>query len=161
MTATDKPTVLFVCVSNAGKSVVAQAFLRHTAADRINALSAGTHAKTAVNPISAQALAEVGIDVSAHRPTQLSIELLNAADLVVILGLDAHIDPLDDGTPIERWDTDEPSYRGVGGIERMRLIRDDIAARTTELVNRTQLTHSTPPDQKPTAATSQTCDPPA
>lgn len=141
MSDSDKPTVLFVCVGNAGKSVVAQALLRHTAGKRIIALSAGTNAKTAVNPISAQALAELGIDISDHQPTQLTTELINAADLVVILGDQARIDPPADNTPIERWHTDEPLHRGIDGIDRMRLIRDDIATRTTELANRPQIAH--------------------
>ena len=143
MTETDKPTVLFVCVSNAGKSVMAQALLRYAAGDRITALSAGTRAKTRINPISAQALAELDIDVGGQRPTQLSADLLNTADLVVILGTEAHIEPPSDGTPIERWNTDEPSHRGIDGIERMRLVRDDIAARTTELANRRWFTRRT------------------
>ncbi len=143
MTNSSQPTVLFVCVSNAGKSVMAQALTRHTAGDRITALSAGTHAKTAVNAISAQALAELGIDISGHTPTQINANLIHDADLIVILGTEAHIDDPTDGTPIERWDTDEPSHRGIDGIQRMRLIRDDIATRVTELANRPH--HKTQP----------------
>ncbi|CAN5732679.1 hypothetical protein BH09ACT8_BH09ACT8_58690 [soil metagenome] len=134
MTAHVGPTVLFVCVSNAGKSVMAQGLMRHTAQGRINALSAGTHAKTEVNHVSAQALAEVGIDISDHTPTQLNDALIDAADLIVVLGTQAHLQPT--GTPIEVWDTDEPSLRGIDGIERMRLIRDDIANRVEELASR-------------------------
>jgi arsenate-mycothiol transferase len=80
------PSVLFVCVSNAGKSVMAQHLMRHAAGDSINALAAGTNAKTSVNDLSRQAPAELGIDISGHRPTQLTAELIHAADLVVIVG---------------------------------------------------------------------------
>lgn len=129
------PTVLFVCVSNAGKSVMAQALMRRLAPTRITALSAGTNAKGAVNDLSAQALAELGIDVSAHRPTQLTPAMIEDADLVVVVGTQAHVDPVGD-IPVEVWDTDEPSLRGVDGLERMRLIRDDIAERVAALADR-------------------------
>ncbi|MCV7356861.1 arsenate-mycothiol transferase ArsC [Mycolicibacterium fluoranthenivorans] len=132
---TDTPKVLFVCVSNNGKSVMAQALLRHTAGERITTTSAGTKAKTGVNAQSVEALAELGIDISGHTATQLTDDLVAAADLVVVLGAQAHVDPVAD-TPIETWETDEPSLRGIEGMERMRLIRDDIAARVAELDTR-------------------------
>lgn len=134
--------MLFVCVSNAGKSVMAQGLMRHLAPTQITALSAGTNAKGAVNDVSAQALAELGIDVSAHRPTQLTAAMIEDADLVVVVGTQAHVDPVGD-TPVEVWDTDEPSLRGIDGLERMRLIRDDIAGRVAALADR--LTRQHPP----------------
>jgi len=136
MSALTNPTVLFVCVSNAGKSVMAQRLMQHTAGDRINAISAGTHAKTGVNTTSAQALAELGIDITGHQATQLDDTLTEAADLIVVLGTQAQLEPPTDGTPIETWDTDEPSLRGIDGLDRMRLIRDDIATRVTDLAHR-------------------------
>lgn len=135
MTARVAPTVLFVCVSNAGKSVMAQAIMRHTAGERINATSAGTQAKDSVNATSAQALAELGINVTNHRPTQLTVAMLDAADLIVIVGTQARIDH-PTGTPIDVWDTDEPALRGIDGIKRMRLIRNDIANRVQDLTDR-------------------------
>lgn len=134
--------VLFVCVSNAGKSVMAQGLMGHTAPSTITASSAGTAAKSSVNALSAQVLAEVGVDVSAHRPTQLTEDLIRAADLVVVVGAQAQVEPVDD-TPVEIWDTDEPSLRGVDGIERMRLIRDDIAHRVADLTARITARDST------------------
>ncbi len=128
------PTVLFVCVSNAGKSVMAQHLMRHTAGGSITALSAGTKAKTGVNDLSRQALAELGIDISGHRPTQLTADLIYAADLVVIVGTQAHLDPPLAIKPVSTWDTDEPSLRGIDGIERMRLIRDEIAHNVQTLI---------------------------
>lgn len=124
--------VLFVCVSNAGKSVMAAGLMSHSAAPNIHISSAGTHAKTAVNALSAQVLAEVGVDVSGHQPTQLTDKMIDDAHLVVIVGSQAHLED-HSGTAIQRWDTDEPSLRGIDGIERMRIIRDDINTRVQAL----------------------------
>ncbi|MBZ4504456.1 low molecular weight phosphatase family protein [Mycobacterium avium subsp. hominissuis] len=128
------PSVLFVCVSNAGKSVMAAGLMRHTAAPNIHISSAGTHAKTAVNDLSVQALTEIGVDISGHQPVQLTDQMIAAADLIVIVGAQADVED-HAGTPILRWDTDEPSLRGVDGIERMRIIRDDINTRVKDLAN--------------------------
>ena len=129
------PTVLFVCVSNNGKSVMAEALMRNTAGSRVIATSAGTRAKAGVNAQSVAVLAEHGIDVSAHTGTQLTDALVAAADLVIVLGTAAHVDSTL-GTHVEVWDTDEPSLRGIEGLDRMRLIRDDIAARISDLAAR-------------------------
>jgi arsenate-mycothiol transferase len=129
------PTVLFVCVHNSGKSVMAQGLMGHTAGDRIAATSAGTDATPGVNTESVEVLAELGIDISTHTATQLTDDMVATADRVVVLGTQAHVDPVG-GTPVEVWDTDEPSLRGIEGIERMRLIRNDIAARVIDLTTR-------------------------
>lgn len=131
---TTPPTVLFICVSNAGKSVMAAGLMHHIAGPTIHVTSAGTHAKTAVNDLSAQALAEIGVDISDHQPTQLTEQMLDDADLVVIVGTQAELED-HPGTTIARWDTDEPSLRGIDGIERMRIIRDDIATRVRKLAD--------------------------
>ncbi|MCH5645649.1 low molecular weight phosphatase family protein [Gordonia sp. ABSL49_1] len=124
--------VLFVCVSNRGKSVMAE-HLTPTVTDRIAASSAGTSAKIGgqVNSLSAQVLAEIGADVAEHQPRQLTDELMRAADLVVVIGT-AEVAP-PEGVALEVWNTDEPSERG---IERMRLIRDDITNRIRSLADR-------------------------
>jgi arsenate-mycothiol transferase len=83
---------------------------------------------------SAQALTELGIDISDHHPTQLGDTLIHAADLIVIVGTQAQLEPTD--TPIETWETVEPSQRGIDGIDGMRLIRDDIAAHVNNLAAR-------------------------
>lgn len=131
----DSIKVLFVCVSNRGKSVMAER-LTPTITDRIDASSAGTEAKTngLVNDLSAQVLAEVGAHVTGHQPRQLSDELMRAADLVVVVGPAEVEAPA--GVELEVWRTDEPSERGIDGIERMRLIRDDITARIRALADR-------------------------
>lgn len=84
--------------------------------------------------MSAQVLAEVGADVTGHQPRQLTDELMRAADLVVVVGT-AEVTP-PEGVDVEVWNTVEPSARGVDGIERMRLIRDDITARIRDLAGR-------------------------
>lgn len=125
-------SVLFVCVSNAGKSEMAAGLMRQLAGPNIHVSSAGTHAKGAVNQQSVQAMAEVGVDISGHQPTQLTEQMLDETDLVVIVGTQAHLED-HPGTPIQRWDTDEPSLRGIDGIDRMRIIRDDITTRVQAL----------------------------
>ncbi|UXA17108.1 low molecular weight phosphatase family protein [Mycobacterium sp. SMC-4] len=125
-------SVLFVCVSNAGKSVMAAGLMRHLAGGDVHVASAGTHAKTAVNDVAVQTLAEVGVDISDHRPTQLTDQMIADADRVVIVGTQADLKHHPD-TLIQRWETDEPSLRGIEGIDRMRIIRDDIAARVNAL----------------------------
>ncbi|WP_431839821.1 low molecular weight phosphatase family protein [Gordonia hongkongensis] len=131
----DPIDVLFVCVSNRGKSVMAER-LSSTVTDRIAASSAGTSAKIGgvVNEFSAQVLAEVGADTGGHRPRQLTDEMMRAADLVVVVGT-AEVTP-PDGVSVEVWNTDEPSDRGIDGLERMRLIRDDITTRIRDLADR-------------------------
>ena len=136
----DPINVLFVCVSNRGKSVMAE-HLTTTVTDRIAASSAGTRAKIGgeVNELSAHVLAELGVDVAAHRPRQLTDDLMRAADLVVVVGTAEVTAP--EGVDVEVWDTVEPSVDGIDGIdgiERMRLIRDDITTRIRDLTDRLQ-----------------------
>ncbi|UXA11136.1 low molecular weight phosphatase family protein [Mycobacterium sp. SMC-8] len=132
MTASSKPSVLFVCVKNGGKSQMAAGLMRHLAGDTVTVYSAGTKPGGAVNDLSAQALLEVGIDISGEQPKPVDYELARDVDLVVTLGREAQLDPLP-GTRVENWDTDEPSERGIDGLERMRLVRDDIAVRVQRL----------------------------
>jgi arsenate-mycothiol transferase len=126
------PQVLFVCVRNSGKSQMAAALMRTLAAGKVVAHSAGTHPGDRINGLSAQALAEVGADMSNDTPKPIDPDLLRAVDVVVTLGRDATIDCPD--VPVRNWDTDEPSDRGIDGIDRMRLIRDDIGSRVEALI---------------------------
>ena len=130
-----KPSVLFVCVKNGGKSQMAAGLMRKIAGDAVQVHSAGTRPDIAVNDLSAQALAEVGVDITGNTPTLIDPQLVRNVDVVVTLGREANIDPVP-GTRFENWDTDEPSERGIGGIERMRLVRDDIADRVADLLTR-------------------------
>lgn len=126
------PSVLFVCVKNGGKSQMAAALMRKAAGDRIVVHSAGTAPGAALNALSVQALEEVGAPVVGEYPKPIDPQLLSEVDLVVTLGRDARVD----AAHAENWDTDEPSERGIDGIERMRLVRDDIAARVDALAAR-------------------------
>ncbi|MBE7699869.1 low molecular weight phosphatase family protein [Oerskovia sp. Sa1BUA8] len=125
-------SVLFVCVKNGGKSQMAAGLARQVAPD-VHVDSAGTAPGSSLNALSVEALAEVGVDLSGEQPKPLTPELVARADVVVVLGRDAQV-ATDDGTPVVVWDTDEPSLRGIEGMERMRLVRDDIAAHVRELL---------------------------
>ena len=127
-----KPSVLFVCVKNAGKSQMAAGLMRKLGGDAVDVHSAGTRPGDALNALSAESLAEVGVDITNERPKPVDYELARDVDLVVTLGREARLDPLP-GTRVENWDTDEPSERGIDGLERMRLVRDDIAVRVHRL----------------------------
>jgi len=96
---------------------------------------ATTHTGNTVNGLSAESLAEVGVDISGNTSKPVTEEMVRAADVVVALGREAHVDEVP-GTRFENWDTDEPPERGIEGIERMRLVRDDIARRVDDLYNR-------------------------
>jgi arsenate-mycothiol transferase len=135
----DTPSVLFVCVKNGGKSQMAAGLMRQLAGDAITVESAGTRPGNEVNASSAASLAEVGVDISDQTPKALTDELVRAADIVVTLGRDARVDPVP-GTRFESWDTDEPSERGIDGMDRMRLVRDDIAARVRALAGQLGVT---------------------
>jgi len=132
MTDPNRPSVLFVCVKNGGKSQMAAGLMRKIAGNAVTVGSAGTNPGSAVNGLSAETLLEVGVDISDQTPKQLTDDLTAAADRVIVLGRDAQVQSAD-STPVEYWDTDEPSERGIDGIERMRLVRDDIARRVERL----------------------------
>ncbi|MFD9669770.1 low molecular weight phosphatase family protein [Rhodococcus sp. NPDC059968] len=135
------PSVLFVCVKNGGKSQMAAGLMRRVAGDAVEVYSAGTKPGNSVNALSAESLLEVGVDISGQTPTLIDPQLVRDVDLVVTLGREAHVDPVE-GTRFENWDTDEPSERGIDGIERMRLVRDDIAARVRLLADQLTTTES-------------------
>ena len=128
-------SVVFVCKKNGGKSQLAAALLRALGDESVSVASAGTVPGGSLNAESVESLAELGIDVGDERPKPLTPAMLDGADLVVVLGNEAQ---LPDGVtvPVERWITDEPSERGITGMERMRLVRDDIRARVAELHER-------------------------
>ncbi|MGB3301345.1 low molecular weight phosphatase family protein [Gordonia sp. (in: high G+C Gram-positive bacteria)] len=125
-------SVLFVCVKNGGKSQMAEGLMRQLAGDAVEVHSAGTRPGSAVNALSAESLLEVGVDIRDEVPKAIDPELLRRVDLVVTLGREAVVD--EPGVRVINWDTDEPSERGIDGIERMRLVRDDIAGRVRTLV---------------------------
>ena len=131
----NKPKVLFVCVGNGGKSQMAAALADKHAGEAIEIHSAGTKPATKLNAESVESISEVGADMSDGRPKAVDPQLLREADRVVILGKDAQLElPADAQGTLERWVTDEPSERGIEGMERMRLVRDDIDARVRALI---------------------------
>ena len=130
------PGVLFVCVRNGGKSQMAAALMRLHAGDAVEVHSAGTRPGAAINSLSAEAVAEVGADMSGEAPTALDPDLMRRVDRVVVLGAEAagEIGDDDEVTAVDVWRTDEPSDRGIEGLERMRLVRDDIDRRVRALI---------------------------
>jgi protein-tyrosine-phosphatase len=115
-----KPTVLFLCTHNAGRSQMALGYFNHLAGDKGVAWSGGSEPGNEINPSAVAAMAEVGVDITGNTPTLIDPQLVRDVDLVVTLGRETNVDPVD-GTRFENWDTVEPSERGIDGIERMRL----------------------------------------
>lgn len=125
------PTVLFVCVKNGGKSQMAAALMRKRYPEAVRVLSAGTRPGQALNAESVAVLEEVGATTTGEHPKPVDPATVETADLVILLGEEVELDT--GSTPVQRWVTDEPSHRGIEGADRMRLVRDDIAARTAAL----------------------------
>lgn len=129
------PKVLFVCVRNSGKSQMAAALARQHAQGQIEVFSAGTQPGSSLNQLAVDVIAEAGADMSAGKPKAIDPAILRTADRVVIIGEEAQLEmPADATGTLERWRTDEPSERGIDGVERMRLVRNDIDARVRNLV---------------------------
>jgi arsenate-mycothiol transferase len=126
------PSVLFVCSKNGGKSQLAAGLMNQLAQGAVTVHSAGTKPGQSLNPQSVESLAELGIDITGEHPKPVTDDVLEAVDVVVVLGSEAKLDPRE-GKRFEVWETDEPSTRGIEGMERMRLVRDDIKARVQKL----------------------------
>ena len=129
---TKKPSVLFVCSKNGGKSQLAAGLMNQLSQGTVRVHSAGTKPGNSLNPQSVDALAELGIDIAGERPKPVTDEVLDAVDVVIVLGTEATVEA-PEGKRQEVWVTDEPSERGIEGMERMRLVRDDIKARVQKL----------------------------
>lgn len=133
MTETTKtPSVLFVCSKNGGKSQLAAGLMNQLADGTVTVHSAGTKPAESLNPQAVESLNELGIDISSEHPKPVTEDALEAADVVIVLGTEAKVEPRE-GKRLEFWDTDEPSERGIEGMERMSLVRDDIKARVQKL----------------------------
>jgi len=130
MTTADRPTVLFVCVHNAGRSQMAAGYLQHLAGDRIEVLSAGSQPADQVNPAAVAAMAEEGIDIRAEQPKLLTDSAVQTADVVVTMGCGDEC-PFYPGKRYEDWVLDDPAGRGVDAV---RPIRDEIRRRVEALV---------------------------
>lgn len=129
MTA-DRPSVLFVCVHNAGRSQMAAGFLRDIAGDRIEVRSAGSVPADRINQVAVAVMAERGIDITAEAPKVLTTAAVQASDVVITMGC-GDACPIFPGTRYEDWELDDPAGQG---IESVRRIRDEIQDRIERLV---------------------------
>ncbi|MGO2050277.1 MAG: arsenate reductase ArsC [Microbacterium sp.] len=124
------PSVLFVCVHNAGRSQMAAAFLRSIAGDRIEVRSAGSIPAERINPIATDAMAELSIDIAAQQPKLLTTDAVQASDVVITMGC-GDACPIFPGKRYEDWELDDPAGQDLDAV---RSIRDDIRARIEQLV---------------------------
>ena len=125
-----KPSVLFVCVHNAGRSQMAAAFLTTLSQGAIEVRSAGSQPAEKVNPAAVEAMAELGIDMSAEIPKVLTTEAVKESDVVITMGC-GDTCPIFPGKRYEDWELEDPAGQGV---ESVRPIRDDIKARIEDLI---------------------------
>jgi protein-tyrosine-phosphatase len=125
------PTVVFLCVHNAGRSQMALGWFRHLAGDSAVAWSGGSEPANEVNPAAVAAMAEVGIDITGEHPKPWTEEIVRAADVVVTMGC-GDACPLSPGKRYEDWELDDPAGQGV---EAVRPIRDEIADRVRVLLD--------------------------
>ncbi|MCB8955804.1 MAG: arsenate reductase ArsC [Nocardioides sp.] len=130
VTTETKPTVLFVCVHNAGRSQMAAGYLQHLAGDRIDVLSAGSQPGSQINPVAVQAMAEEGIDLAGNRPKVLTTEAVQASDVVITMGCGDEC-PYFPGKRYEDWELDDPAGQGIDAV---RPIRDEIRKRVEDLI---------------------------
>ena len=128
--AANKPSVLFVCVHNAGRSQMAAGFMTHLGQGRVEVLSAGSAPKDSINPVAVEAMAEVGIDISQNSPKVLTPEAVQQSDAVVTMGC-GDACPFYPGKRYEDWVLEDPAGQG---IESVRIIRDEIKVRVENLL---------------------------
>ena len=126
----DKPSVLFVCVHNAGRSQMAAAFLTHLSQGRVEVRSAGSEPADQVNPAAVQAMAEVGIDITGEQPKILTDQAVIDSDVVITMGC-GDTCPFYPGKRYEDWVLEDPAGQGV---ESVRPIRDEIRRRVDTLI---------------------------
>ena len=127
---TDQPTVLFVCVHNAGRSQMAAGYLQHLAGDRVAVLSAGSEPADQINPVAVQAMAEEGIDITGATPKVLTNQTVQESDVVITMGC-GDTCPIYPGKRYEDWVLADPAGQGIDAV---RPIRDEIRKRIEALV---------------------------
>ncbi len=125
-----KPTVLFVCVHNAGRSQMAAGYLRALSNGQVDVLSAGSEPKDQINPVAVEAMREEGIDISGNAPKILTVDAVKTSDVVITMGC-GDTCPIFPGKRYEDWQLDDPAGQG---IERVRSIRDEIKDRVATLL---------------------------
>ncbi|MEV6966072.1 arsenate reductase ArsC [Hamadaea sp. NPDC051192] len=133
---TNRPSVLFVCVHNAGRSQMAAGFLRTLAGDAVEVRSAGSAPADQINPVAVQAMAEVGIDITGQRPRILTPEDSEASSVVITMGC-GDVCPYFPGQRHEDWVLDDPAGQGLDAV---RAIRDDIRNRVEKLIGELPIT---------------------
>jgi arsenate reductase (thioredoxin) len=126
-----KPTVLFVCVHNAGRSQMAAGYLQHLAGDRVTVLSAGSEPADQINPVAVRAMAEEGVDIAAATPKVLTDQAVLQSDVVVTMGC-GDACPIYPGKRYEDWKLDDPAGQDIDAV---RPIRDDIRTRIQALID--------------------------
>jgi protein-tyrosine-phosphatase len=126
-----KPSVLFVCVHNAGRSQMAAAFLSHLSGGAVEVRSAGSEPADQVNPAAVQAMAEVGIDITAEQPKILTDQAVRESDVVITMGC-GDTCPFYPGKRYEDWVLDDPAGKDVAAV---RPIRDEIRRRVEALLD--------------------------
>ena len=127
----DKPSVLFVCVHNAGRSQMAAGWLRHLAGDRVEVRSAGSAPADTINPAAVAAMAEVGIDITDQTPKLLEYATAQSSDVIITMGC-GDACPIFPGKRYEDWKLDDPARQGLDAV---RPIRDDIERRVRDLLD--------------------------
>lgn len=127
---TDRPTVLFVCVHNAGRSQMAAGYLQHLAGDRVRVFSAGSEPADRVNAVAVAAMAEEGIDIATAVPAVLETDTVRESDVVITMGC-GDACPVFPGKRYEDWELDDPAGQP---IDRVRPVRDAIRARVEQLI---------------------------
>ncbi|MEV0722102.1 arsenate reductase ArsC [Micromonospora purpureochromogenes] len=126
----DKPSVLFVCVHNAGRSQMAAGWLRHLAGDTVEVRSAGSEPADRINPVAVDAMREVGIDITGQIPNRLTWDTAEASDVIVTMGC-GDACPVFPGKRYEDWKLTDPAGQP---IEVVRQVRDEIRSRVVELL---------------------------
>ncbi|WP_433208195.1 arsenate reductase ArsC [Nocardia sp. CA-107356] len=125
-----KPSVLFVCVHNAGRSQMAAGFLDHLAGDLIEVRSAGSAPADSINPAAVEAMAELGIDIANRSPKILTADVVEASDVVITMGC-GDACPFFPGVRYRDWVLDDPAGQGIAAV---RPIRNEIRRRVAELI---------------------------
>lgn len=128
---TARPSVLFLCVHNAGRSQMAAGWLRHLAGERVEVFSGGSAPAAGVNPVAVEAMAEVGIDIAGESPRRWTDDIVRAADVVVTMGC-GDTCPVFPGKRYEDWDLTDPAGQP---IEVVRGVRDEIERRVQLLLD--------------------------
>ena len=126
----EKKTIMFVCVHNAGRSQMAAGFMRELGGDHVEVLSAGSAPKDSINPVAVEAMAELGIDIAHQKPKVLTPEAVQQSDVVITMGC-GDACPYYPGKRYEDWVLEDPAGQG---IEPVRVIRDEIKARVEQLL---------------------------